>query len=56
MVIDHNKVRRAQGKLTNDLNKEFEDKLKVKGTECFLVDGRIDETKTMMEIDGSTLL
>ena len=53
LVIDHNKVRRAQEKLTDELSKEFEDKLKVKGTGCVLFDGRIDATKTMMEIEGS---
>ena len=42
-------------KLTNELSKEFEDKLKVKdtGTGCVLFDGRMGETKTMMEIEGS---
>ena len=54
LVIDHNKVRRAQEKLTKELNKEFEEKLKAEGTDCVLFDGRIDQTKTMMEIEGST--
>jgi len=36
------------------LNKEFEEKLKAEGTACVLFDGRIDQTKTMMEIEGST--
>ena len=34
LVIDHNKVKRAQDKIMAELNEKFEEELKVKGISC----------------------
>ena len=36
-----------------NLTKEFEEKLKVEGLNCVMIDGRIDLTNILIEADGS---
>ena len=52
LVIDHNKVKRAQDKLIVELEDEFEKQLGKTGASCVLFDGRIDATKAMLEMEG----
>ena len=52
LVIDHNKVKRAQDRLMVELEAEFEDQLRRNGVDCILFDGRRDETKVMLEMEG----
>ena len=54
LVIDHNKVKRAQDKIMAELNEKFEEELKVKGISCIFFDGRRDDTKVMLEMEGTT--
>ena len=54
LVIDHNKVKRAQERLVAELEAEFEKELGEKGVSCLLFDGRKDDTKVMLEMEGSS--
>ena len=53
LVIDHNKVKRAQEKLMKSLSLEFDEECRTEKISCILFDGRKDLTKTLMTIDGS---
>ena len=52
LVIDHNKIKRAQEKLVSDLQDKFEKGIVDNGINCLLFDGRRDDTRVMMEIEG----
>ena len=53
LVVDHNKVKRAQEKLMKSMDHEFDD-FCMKGTvECIFFDGRQDTTKVMLKADNS---
>jgi len=54
LIIDHNKVKRAQQKLVQELDAKFESEIREHGISCLLFDGRRDETKVMFEIAGSS--
>ena len=54
LVIDHNKVKIAQEKLVKELSVKLEKDLALNGRSCILFDGRKDDTKVLMEIEGST--
>ena len=53
LVIDHNKVKRAQEKLTKEFKKEFDKKICDDGVSCMFFDGRLDDTKVMLVCDDS---
>ena len=53
LVIDHNKVKRAQKKLGKDLENNFDKSLRENGISFLLFDGRQDDTKIMWETEGS---
>src|SRR6218665_120153 len=53
LVVDHNKVKRAQEKLMKSLNQEFEDLCQKGVIDCILFDGREDATKIMLKADNS---
>ena len=53
LVIDHNKVKRAQGQLTEELDRNFDQRLLEKGVSCILFDGRKDNTKVMLISEAS---
>jgi hypothetical protein len=55
LVIDHNKLKRAQDKLVGKLQDEFENNLEKNGINCLLFDGRKDDTRVMLELEGRTL-
>lgn len=52
LLIDHNKIRRAQQKIMNEISEQQEKELKEGGISCLLFDGRMDETKVMLEVEG----
>lgn len=52
LVIDHNKIRRAQQKIMHEISNQHETKLSEGGLTCLLFDGKIDETKVMHEVEG----
>jgi len=56
LIIDHNKVKRAQLKLVQELDDKFESEIRDHSNDisCLLFDGRRDDTKVMLEIDGSS--
>src|ERR1043165_6956920 len=51
LVIDHNKVRRAQEKIMKKLDAKFEVELQQNGISCIFFDGRRDETKVMLKAE-----
>ena len=53
LVIDHNKVKRAQESLGKELEKEFDENIRKNGVSCLFFDGRKDSTKVMLEAEGS---
>ena len=53
LVVDHNKVKRAQEKLMKSLNQEFDDLCKKGEIDCIFFDGREDITKVMLKTDNS---
>ena len=53
VVIDHNKIKRAQEKLSKDLEKEFDKKIRDGGVFCMFFDGRLDDTKVMLVCEDS---
>ena len=55
LVIDHSKVRRAQERVMMSLQETFEADISSNGIECVLFDGRKDDTKVLMEIEGNKL-
>ena len=52
LVIDHNKIKRAQEKLVAELQNEFENNITKNGISCILFDGRKDDTRVMLKING----
>ena len=53
MVIDHNKVKRAQTEVIGMVTESKDDKLKKNGLDNLLFDGRIDKTKVLFEVENS---
>ena len=53
LVIDHSKVKRAQEKLSKELENRFGKKIQECGVTCLLFDGRQDDTKVMLVTDDS---
>ena len=53
LVIDHNKIKRAQEKLSKELEKEFDKKICDGGVSCMFLDGRLDDTKVMLVCEDS---
>lgn len=53
LVIDHNKVKRAQEKVMSSLDREFDEFCMKGGIECIFFDGREDVTKIMLKADNS---
>ena len=53
LVIDHNKLKRAQNKLVDELHEKFENDLTENGINCILFDGRRDDTRVNLEIEGT---
>ena len=53
LVIDHNKVKRAQEKLAKEFYKEFDDKIRKDGVTCLFFDGRQDDTRVMLTCEDS---
>src|SRR5688572_431723 len=51
LVIDHNKVRRAQERVMKELDAKFEDEIQQNGISCIFFDGRRDETKVMLKAE-----
>ena len=49
LVIDHNKVKRAQKALATEIRQDFEEDIKKNGVSCIFFDGRQDDAKVMME-------
>lgn len=52
LVIDHNKIRRAQEKIMKEISDQHEKDLSEGGLSCLLFDGRIDDTKVLLEVEG----
>ena len=44
-MIDHNKAKKAQEGLSEELDAKFEQELKQEGVTCILFDGRRDDTR-----------
>ena len=53
LIIDHNKLKRAQEKLVKEFDEEFKEKIKKEGISCILFDGRVDETRVLLKCDNS---
>ena len=53
MVIDHNKVKRAQTEVIGMVTESKDDELKKNGLDNLLFDGRIDKTKVWFEVENS---
>ncbi|XP_047132856.1 uncharacterized protein LOC124811415 [Hydra vulgaris] len=53
LIIDHSKVSRAQEKVISDLSKDFDKIAKSGEVKCIFFDGRIVQTKQMIELDDS---
>jgi len=51
LVIDHNKVRRAQERIMKELEAKFAVELQENGISCILFDGRRDETRVMVQAE-----
>lgn len=56
LVIDHNKVRRAQEKLVSNLEEEFRKKIIENGVSCLFFDGRRDDTKVFVKVGDADKL
>ena len=56
LVIDHNKLKRAQEKVVDELQETFENNLAKNKPTCVFFDGRRDLTCAMMEMEGSDRL
>ncbi|ESN99415.1 hypothetical protein HELRODRAFT_162963 [Helobdella robusta] len=54
LIIDHNKVKRAQQKLIKEFKNKFKSEIKEHAISCLLFDGRKDDTKVMLDIVGSS--
>lgn len=54
LIIDHNKLKRAQEKITMQISEEFETDIRESPVNCILFDGRKDDTKTQFEVEGSS--
>jgi hypothetical protein len=54
LVVDHNKVRRAQEKVMKSLDEEFHARCQVGNIECIFFDGRQDSTKVLLQADNSS--
>ena len=53
LVVDHNKVVRAQQKVMEELQQELDNMARNGNIECILFDGRKDLTKTMFKVEGT---
>ena len=53
LIIDHNKVRRAQERVISSLQESFTADISCHGVECILFDGRKDNTNVLLEIEGN---
>ena len=51
LIIDHNKVKRAQEKLAKELDNQFEVDLEKNPASCLFFDGRVDATKIFIEVN-----
>ncbi|XP_065665091.1 uncharacterized protein LOC136086713 [Hydra vulgaris] len=51
LIIDHNKVKRAQEKFAKKLNNQFEVDLEKNPVSCLFFDGRVDATKMFIEVN-----
>lgn len=51
LVIDHNKVRRAQERIMKELEAEFAVELQENGISCIFFDGRRDETTITVQAE-----
>ena len=51
LVIDHNKVRRAQEKVMKEQDAKLTEELEKNGISCIFFDGRRDETKVMLQAE-----
>lgn len=51
LIIDHNKIKRAQEKLAKELDNQFEIDLENKPVTCLFFDGRVDATKMFIEVN-----
>ena len=54
LVIDHNKVKRAHGRVMAKIEASHDEEIKKEGITCILFDGRCDETKVLMTAEEST--
>ena len=52
LIIDHNKLKRAQDKLIKKMDEKFEETLQMEGLSCLIFDGRKDDTKVITDVDG----
>ena len=52
LIIDHDKVKRAQEKIGKELTSKHENELSNNGLSFILFDGRKDETKVFIDIEG----
>ena len=50
LVIDHNKVKRAEEKLVQELDAKFESEIRDHGISCLLFDEERDDTKMMLKL------
>ena len=51
LVIDHNKVRRAQERVMQKLETNLDEELRENGISCIFFDGRRDQTKVMLRAE-----
>ena len=52
LIIDHNKLKRAQDKLIKKMEEKSEETLQMEGLSCLLFDVRKDDTKVITDVDG----
>lgn len=51
LVIDHNKVKRAQEKIMKKINVQLDEEHQLNSINCIFFDGRIDQTKIMVQAE-----
>ena len=56
LVIDYNKVKRAQEKLVSNLEEELDKRFREDGIICLLSDGRRNDPKVFMKVEDSEKL
>src|SRR5205814_7613792 len=54
LVVDHNKVKRAQEKVMKSLDEEFHARCQIGNIECIFFDGRKYSTKVLLQADNSS--